>query len=91
MVKIAIVGGAGSTSTNQHAQHSLIQIADVGREVVDALLSRNKHEIIILSRKVGNRVPHKPSSAYTSRMRPRRKSLQELNGSNQTTKVSKNL
>ncbi|RBR24374.1 uncharacterized protein FIESC28_02864 [Fusarium coffeatum] len=35
MVKIAIVGGAGN----------------VGREVVDALLSRNKHEIIILSRK----------------------------------------
>ena len=53
MVKIAIVGGAGSTSTNQHAQHLLIHIADVGREVVDALLSKNKHEIIILSRKVG--------------------------------------
>ncbi|KAJ4018341.1 hypothetical protein NW752_005456 [Fusarium irregulare] len=35
MVKIAIIGGAGN----------------VGREVIDALLSRNKHEIIILSRK----------------------------------------
>ncbi|KAF5002483.1 hypothetical protein FGRMN_308 [Fusarium graminum] len=36
MVKIAIAGGAGN----------------VGQEVVDALLARNKHEILILSRKV---------------------------------------
>ncbi|RGP73559.1 hypothetical protein FLONG3_6296 [Fusarium longipes] len=35
MVKIAIAGGAGN----------------VGREVLDALLARNKHEIILLSRK----------------------------------------
>ncbi|KAF5530025.1 2'-hydroxyisoflavone reductase [Fusarium phyllophilum] len=35
MVKIAIAGGAGN----------------VGQEVMDALLARNKHEIIILSRK----------------------------------------
>jgi uncharacterized protein YbjT (DUF2867 family) len=36
MVKIAIAGGAGN----------------VGQEVIDALLARNKHEILILSRKV---------------------------------------
>ncbi|KAI6754086.1 hypothetical protein HG530_013262 [Fusarium avenaceum] len=35
MVKIAIAGGAGN----------------VGQEVIDALLARNKHEILILSRK----------------------------------------
>ena len=91
MVKIAIVGGAGSMSNNQHGQHSLIQITDVGREVVDALLSRNKHEIIILSRKVSNQAPNKASSTYTSRVRPRRKSPLESNGSNQTTKTSMNL
>ena len=91
MVNIAIVGGAGSTSTNQHAQHLLIQITDVGREVVDALLSRNKHEIIILSRKVINQIPNKASSANRYRMRRRRKSPLESNGSNQITKASMNL
>ncbi|KAM0211381.1 hypothetical protein ACHAQI_005337 [Fusarium lateritium] len=35
MVKIAIAGGAGN----------------VGQEIIDALLARNKHEILILSRK----------------------------------------
>ncbi|KAM0474226.1 hypothetical protein ACHAP7_007913 [Fusarium lateritium] len=36
MVKIAIAGGAGN----------------VGQEIIDALLARNKHEILILSRKL---------------------------------------
>ncbi|KAF5023091.1 hypothetical protein F66182_4848 [Fusarium sp. NRRL 66182] len=45
MVKIAVAGGAGN----------------VGQEVIDALVARNKHEILILSRKVRINPLSKPS------------------------------
>ncbi|KAH7004302.1 hypothetical protein EDB82DRAFT_486502 [Fusarium venenatum] len=44
MVKVAIAGGAGN----------------VGREVLDALLARNRHEIILLSRKDAPETPIAP-------------------------------
>ncbi|KAM0234860.1 hypothetical protein ACHAPO_006224 [Fusarium lateritium] len=44
MVKIAIAGGAGN----------------VGREVLDALLARNRHEVILLSRKDAPETPIAP-------------------------------
>lgn len=49
----------------------LIYIADVGRELLEALLVRNKHEIIIFSTKVRNSSQGKMIKAHTFRTLPK--------------------
>lgn len=55
MVKIAIAGGSGSVFSTS-LRMSLLQYtngsADVAQEIIDVLVASEKHEILLLSRKV---------------------------------------
>jgi len=55
MVKIAIAGASGSRFHIFEAATSAVvdRILDVAQEILDGLVAQKKHEILLLSRKVG--------------------------------------
>lgn len=54
MVKIAIAGGSGGMFDPTEPPFQTNTGTGVGSEIVDALVATNKHEIILLSRKVAS-------------------------------------
>jgi len=56
MVKIAIAGGSGSVFSTSLLMSKFLQYTngstDVAQEIIDVLVASEKHEILLLSRKV---------------------------------------
>ncbi len=54
MVKIVIAGASGSKfHVFEAAASSVDRLPDVAQEILDGLVAQNKHEILLMSRKVG--------------------------------------